>query len=233
MLRNCVICLVAVWAAVTPASAGDRDKAIPLIAAEPTKSLFDPNRLETGRSTGMLLPARANPGPATSPPYGWVDFCDRYYGECLNEPLPAVDANLSVGMWRDVEQINKSINAAIEPVSDLDHWGIVDQWDYPADGKGDCEDYALLKRKLLIAAGVPRQALLMTVVRDENGDGHALLTLKTSRGDYVLDNKVDEVRLWSATGYQYIKRQSQEDPNAWVSLRGNDVPSVATTKKQK
>jgi predicted transglutaminase-like cysteine proteinase len=180
----------------------------------------------------MLLPARANAGPATSPPYGWVDFCDRYYGECITEALPSMDANLSPDMWRDIEQINKSINAAIEPVSDGDHWGVVDQWDYPTDGKGDCEDYALLKRKLLIAAGVPRQALLMTVVRDENGDGHALLTLKTNRGDYALDNKVDEVRLWSATGYQYIKRQSQEDPNVWVSLRGNDVPSVATTKRQ-
>lgn len=230
MLWNCVICIVAAVAAFSPASAGTRDKAAP-IAAEPTKSLFDPNKLDTDQANLRLLPAHANPGPVSSPPFGWVDFCERYSSECLTEPMPAADANLSSGMWQDIEQINKSINAAIEPVSDMDHWGVADQWDYPADGKGDCEDYALLKRRLLLAAGVPRQALLMTVVRDENGDGHALLTLKSSRGDYVLDNKTDEVRVWSATGYQYIKRQSQEDPNIWVSLRGNDVPSVATTKR--
>jgi predicted transglutaminase-like cysteine proteinase len=79
-------------------------------------------------------------------------------------------------------------------------------------------------------AGVPRQALLMTVVRDENDEGHAILTLRTSKGDYVLDNKVNEIKLWSATGYRYVKRQSQEDPNDWVSLKGNDVPTTATTR---
>jgi predicted transglutaminase-like cysteine proteinase len=231
MLWNCVIGFIAAFLACIPASAEARDKAAPQVAAEPTKSLFDPNKIDIGRNNVVTLPARANPGPVASAPYGWVDFCERYYGECLAEPVPAADANLSTGMWHDIEQINKSINTAIEPVSDLDHWGVTDQWDLPIDGKGDCEDYALLKRKLLIAAGVPRQALLMTVVRDENGDGHAVLTLKSTRGDYILDNKVDEVRLWSATGYQFIKRQSQEDPNAWVSLRGNDVPSVAANKR--
>ncbi len=47
------------------------------------------------------------------------------------------------------------------------------------DGYGDCEDYALLKRKMLMQAGWPREALLMTVVRDKKGEGHAVLTVKT------------------------------------------------------
>jgi predicted transglutaminase-like cysteine proteinase len=230
MVRNCVVGVLAILALCLPASAGSTDKVPPLIAAEATTSLFDPHKIETTRPSAIVLPAHAIPGPVAAPPYGWVDFCSRYYPECVVTGRPAVDANLTSDMWRNIDQINRAINAAIAPVSDWEHWGVEDQWDYPTDGKGDCEDYALLKRKLLIAAGMPRQSLLMTVVRDENGDGHAVLTVKATRGDYILDNRTDEIRLWSTTGYQFIKRQSQDDPNRWVSLRGNDVPSVATTK---
>jgi len=66
------------------------------------------------------------------------------------------------------------------------------------DGHGDCEDYALLKRKLLLQAARPRPALLITVARDRNGDGHAVLT---------------------------VKRQSQGDPNLWL---GDPRPAIAT-----
>jgi len=97
---------------------------------------------------------------------------------------------------------------------------MVDHWDYPIDGKGDCKVYALYKRKLLVDAGFPRQALLMTVVRDLEGEGHAILTVKTDRGEFVLDNLTDEIRPWDATGYTFIKRQSQSDPNVWLDLGG-------------
>jgi predicted transglutaminase-like cysteine proteinase len=100
----------------------------------------------------------------------------------------------------------------------MDHWGVVDQWDYPADGKGDCEDYALLKRRMLMAEGLPRQALLMTVVKESNGDGHAILTVKTNRGEFVLDNLTDEVKAWNKTPYRFVKRQSEQNPNVWVSI---------------
>jgi predicted transglutaminase-like cysteine proteinase len=109
----------------------------------------------------------------------------------------------------------------------MEHWGVVERWNYPDDGYGDCEDYALLKRKLLMQAGWPRQALLMTVVRDLNGDGHAVLTVKTDKGEFVLDNERAEILLWSETGYQFVKRQSQTDPNTWIAL-GDPRPAVAT-----
>jgi predicted transglutaminase-like cysteine proteinase len=174
--------------------------------------------------------AHADAVGVTSVPYGWIDFCRRYGGECDSAPPPAIEPSFSPRQWQEIAQLNRSVNAAIQPVSDLEHWGFEDQWDYPTDGKGDCEDYALFKRKLLITAGYPRQALLMTVVRDEAGEGHAVLTLVSNQGDYILDNKTNAIRLWSATRYQFIKRQSPEDPNVWLSLRGNDVPSVATTR---
>jgi predicted transglutaminase-like cysteine proteinase len=157
-------------------------------------------------------------GAQTSVPYGWVDFCERYKGECDGERLSALDINLSPKTMSEIVKVNKWVNAHVEATSDIDHWGVADRWDYPSDGKGDCEDYALMKRKMLIEMGFPRQALLMTVVKDERQDGHAILTVKTNKGEFALDNLNDEMKPWMATGYRFVKRQSQEDSNVWVQL---------------
>jgi predicted transglutaminase-like cysteine proteinase len=158
-------------------------------------------------------------GEETSVPYGWVDFCRRYEGECDDEHVQPIDINLSAKALKEINRINRWVNAHVEPLSDMDHWDLVDRWDYPIDGKGDCEDYALQKRKMLIDIGFPRQALLMTVVKDDNGEGHAILTLKTNKGEFVLDNLNDEMKPWTAAvGYRFVKRQSQQDQNVWVML---------------
>ncbi|MGA2794387.1 MAG: transglutaminase-like cysteine peptidase [Roseiarcus sp.] len=169
-------------------------------------------------SAGSVEAGYAAVGEEASVPYGWVDFCRRYQGECGGERASAVDINLSPRAAHEIDRVNRWVNAHVEPLSDMDHWGLVDRWDYPIDGRGDCEDYALLKRKLLIDMGFPRQALLMTVVKDEGGEGHAILTLKTNKGEFVLDNLNDETKPWTAAGYRFVKRQSQQDPNVWVML---------------
>lgn len=160
----------------------------------------------------------AQVGDRTTVPYGWVDFCNRYAGECDGPVLQAENIVATPATMKQIDKVNRSVNKSIESVSDMDHWGVVDRWDYPTDGKGDCEDYALLKRKLLIERGFPRQALLMTVVKDHAGEGHAILTVKTDKGEYALDNLNEAVLRWDETGYRYVKRQSQEDPNVWVSI---------------
>jgi predicted transglutaminase-like cysteine proteinase len=157
-------------------------------------------------------------GPETSIPFGWLDFCRRYRGECDGAGAPPRDIDLTAKAYKDIQSVNLLVNHSIQPVSDMEHWGVVDQWDYPTDGKGDCEDFALAKRRLLIDRGYPRQALLMTVVKEANGDGHAVLTVRTNRGEYVLDNMNDTVKLWTATPYRFVKRQSQVDPNFWVAI---------------
>jgi predicted transglutaminase-like cysteine proteinase len=169
-------------------------------------------------------------GTATAMPYGWYDFCRRYPKDCESGPLPAEDFNLTTAAWAQLERINRQVNRTIEPLSDIDHWGVLDQWDYPADGKGDCEDYALLKRKILLEQGFPRQALLVTVVRDQRGEGHAVLDVKTNHGEFILDNQRDEILAWDATGYLFVKRQSQEDPNRWVGM-GENGPGPLTTAR--
>ncbi len=157
-------------------------------------------------------------GAKSLPPFGWVDFCHRYKGECDNAPQQAQDVNLTPETLKIIRQVNTWVNGNIKPMSDWDHWGLEDQWDYPTDGFGDCEDYQLLKRRLLIDEGLPRQALLMTVVKDDNGEGHALLTVKTNKGEYILDNLTNEVKGWTQVPYKFVKRQSQTDQNVWVSI---------------
>ena len=61
-------------------------------------------------------------------------------------------------------------------------------------------------------------ALLVTVVLDNGDEGHAVLTVTADKGDLVLDNKKEDILLWSMTGYRFVKRQSQSDPSVWVSL---------------
>lgn len=163
----------------------------------------------------------------TSVPYGWVDFCARYDGECSNNSLAPQAIHFSAENFKEIARINHFVNKAIDPVSDWDHWHKVDQWDIPTDGKGDCEDYALLKRQILMREGFPRQALLMTVVRDLQNEGHAILTVHTDRGDYVLDNLSNGVKLWTSTGYRFVKRQSQSNPNVWESI-GAPATELAT-----
>jgi predicted transglutaminase-like cysteine proteinase len=113
--------------------------------------------------------------------------------------------------------------------SDMAHWGVEDRWDYPDDGFGDCEDYQLLKRRLLVQAGLPRRAMRMTVVIDHEGTGHAVMIARTDRGDFVLDNKRDAVLPWTETGYIFIKQEGA-DGLAWAWLGGRTSP-VATANR--
>jgi predicted transglutaminase-like cysteine proteinase len=166
-------------------------------------------------------------GDVTRAPIGWVGFCADHPRECNVKPLPARDVVLSATAWRDLVQINHYVNKTVKPMTDLEHYGVVEKWAYPDDGYGDCEDYVLQKRRLLLQAGWPRQALLITVVRDQHGDGHAVLTVRTDRGEFILDNETEKVVLWSDSGYRFVKRQSQTDPNTWVSL--GTPPAMAVT----
>src|SRR3984893_6534518 len=172
-------------------------------------------------------PLFSGTGTNVRAPIGWLAFCSEYAPECQTKPLEARDVVLSAKAWGDLVRINRWVNGAVKPITDLEHWGVVERWNYPDDGYGDCEDYVLLKRKMLMQAGWPRQALLITVVLDRNGDGHAVLTVKSDKGEFILDNQSPEILLWSETGYHFVKRQSQNDPNNWIGL-GDPRPAVAT-----
>jgi predicted transglutaminase-like cysteine proteinase len=88
----------------------------------------------------------------------------------------------------------------------------------------------LLKRHMLMQQGFSPKDLLITVVLQPNGDGHAVLTVRTDYGDYILDNMRGDVRLWSETGYTFIKRQSPEHAARWTKLGPGTASKVGAIK---
>jgi len=157
-------------------------------------------------------------GEVSRPPIGWVQFCQERPWECRVDPVEARDVDLTPAAFRELERVNRHVNELVKPLTDLEQYGVIEKWTYPESGYGDCEDYVLLKRRMLLQLGWPRSALLITVVRDKKGDGHSVLTVRTNQGELILDNQIPEILAWQHTGYHYTKRQSQTDPNLWVSL---------------
>ncbi len=159
----------------------------------------------------------------------WTTFCQDYAAECAVDRSEPARITLTPAIWSTITAVNKRINKSVEPMTDMDHLHVADRWDLAEDGIGDCEDFQLLKRHLLAEAGLPRRAMRMTVVIDEKGEGHAVLTLITDRGDIVLDNKTNAILPWHRTGYVFIKRESQ-DATAWVSLGGATSPVTTANR---
>jgi predicted transglutaminase-like cysteine proteinase len=158
------------------------------------------------------------------PPIGFVKFCAANPGECKNVGRRVQRVAVTQNMWAKLQSVNTSINGSIAPVSDAELYGEAEFWTYPVDA-GDCEDYLLLKKRQLEKLGFDSGALLITVVLDEKNEGHAVLTVATEQGDYVLDNRRNDIMLWADTGYTFLKRQSQKDPRAWVALTDVQQPT--------
>lgn len=169
-------------------------------------------------------------GGKTSQPVGHYEFCRSHSAECSQKSSHDVRVQLTPDRWNDLVAVNDAINTAVTPITDEALFGKAEVWFYPTD-KGDCEDFVLLKRRALIAKGWPPGTLLITVVRQQNGDGHAVLTVLADRGDLVLDNLQPRIKLWSLTDYQYVKRQSEYDSGKWVSIGDARNPTVGSLKR--
>jgi predicted transglutaminase-like cysteine proteinase len=170
----------------------------------------------TGASPALADSMSMQVGGATNPPVGYVDFYQNFGDQCVARgPDGALD--LTEASWRDLQDVNFTVNHGVSPVTDLQYYHRDEYWTLP-EHYGDCEDYVLLKRKLLVERGWSTGDLLISVVFDELGDGHAVLLARTNRGDFVLDNKTDKVSRWYETAYHFVKRQSVGDPNRWVSV---------------
>jgi predicted transglutaminase-like cysteine proteinase len=177
-------------------------------------------------STSAMPASQSGPsmvvGGVTSQPIGHYDFCQRYPGEC-GPNVDLMPVRMSDANWVTVNAVNLQVNTTIIPATDMEVYGKEEYWAYPVTA-GDCEDFALLKRRILIQRGFSPSNLLMTVVRKPDGEGHAILTLRTAQGDYELDNLSDDVKLWYQTPYSYIKRQASYNAGRWVTIEnGRDV----------
>jgi predicted transglutaminase-like cysteine proteinase len=167
---------------------------------------------------------------SAEPPVGYSEFCNRHPADCRPQGGSASPVAMTTPKWRELHSVNRQVNQLIKPMSDLDQYHTIEYWTYPDSGKGDCEDYVLLKQRRLMELGWPESDLLITVVRDENNEGHAVLSVRTTDGDFVLDNKHSRIARWNATPYTYIKRQSFIDPLRWESLLPvKHSPTVASS----
>ena len=166
----------------------------------------------------------------TTRPAGYHEFCKHHRDECQIKTRGDARVHLTAARWNDLVAVNSAVNRAITPVTDEDLFGREEVWVYPST-KGDCEDFALLKRRELIKRGWPIGSLLVTVVRQKSGDGHAVLTVLTDRGDLVLDNLEKQVKVWSQTKYHYVKRQSEFDTGRWVAIDDARTSSVGSLSR--
>ena len=165
------------------------------------------------------------------PPVGYVEFCSHGQAECKSKFKDAGVLAMSPENWNMLHQVNTYVNGKIRPKSDIELYHVAEKWTYPTSS-GDCEDYVLLKKRYLQSMGFSADQLLITVLLDEKSEGHAVLTIVSDNGDFILDNRRDDILRWDQTPYKFLKRQSQQDPKQWVSLQKNTTQVLASTKSK-
>jgi predicted transglutaminase-like cysteine proteinase len=180
--------------------------------------------------SALAFPANMTTDGSTNPPVGHYEFCRNLPQECRSNPGSSAPAVLTRDGWKKILEVNYDVNQTVTPLTDKEIYGVEEHWAYP-DQVGDCEDYVLLKRKRLIDGGFSPADLLITVVLQPNGDGHAVLTVRTDRGDFVLDNMRNKVLLWSETEYTHLKPQSEQNSGRWLKLQDGRTVAVGSVSQ--
>jgi predicted transglutaminase-like cysteine proteinase len=173
--------------------------------------------VQSAAAVDLSNPAFTIEGKVTAVPIGHYQFCRATPTECTPNDAPVDATALTDANWQDLVAVNSEVNAAVAPVTDIDQYNVEEYWTYPQSA-GDCEDYVLAKRRALMNQGWAASTLLIAVVRQQSGAGHAVLLARTDRGDLVLDNQDGDIHVWNETPYTYLKRQSQTDSGAWVDI---------------
>jgi predicted transglutaminase-like cysteine proteinase len=174
----------------------------------------NPNYLQFGKNTSMLI--------------GHADFCERLPIEC---GAVFKDSNMVVlndDKFKMMQRINTEINQKIKPVTDKEKYGVDEKWTYPVNMEGDCEDYVLLKRLMLNKKiGIPFNAMSIVSVFDKKGESHAVLAVRTNRGDLIFDNLNNKILQPFETGYTFRKATSFVDFVQWQEV---EIIKPKTTK---
>ena len=154
-----------------------------------------------------------------APPAGFISFCLRHPDQCETTEDQRQIVELNDDTWKILRDVNFNVNRSIKFQDDVEQFGRYEYWDIATKGYGDCDDYVVTKRKALIDAGFPALALRVTIVRTHTNIGHAVLSVSTDQGDYVLDNRTSQIHPWEHARYDWVSRQDAQDPMRWVSLR--------------
>ena len=160
------------------------------------------------------------PRMVTASPQGSTGLCARYGWACA---IGQVQGRVGQDGLRIATKINAQVNAEVREISDQSQYARAEVWTLPSARGGDCEDFALLKKKRLIERGFPANQLLIATVLDRNHAPHAVLVLRTTGGDYVLDNLTNRVKPWQSTGYTFLKMQDPEAPHLWQAVLAGGI----------
>ncbi len=169
----------------------------------------------------LVLPAHANAGAfltakfSVPTPKAANDMCNRYNWACASS---GSKASLSARDMKLINEVNLAVNRKTRPVSDQAQYRRVDYWSLPTRRGGDCEDFALLKKKELIRLGITPERLLIANVLDRKRNGHAVLVVRTDQGDKVLDNLTNRIKTWQDTRYTFLTMQDPKAPDSWVGV---------------
>jgi predicted transglutaminase-like cysteine proteinase len=167
---------------------------------------------------GMAAPSKLRPlnivaAKATLAPFAFVKFCVANAADCAN-PHGDQTVPLTSTLLRQLRQVNTQVNRSIDPR--YDNKGD-DEWQADVSS-GDCEDYALTKRRRLIELGWSPNALRMAIAYTPDNSGHAVLVVSTTKGDFVLDNRINSVRNWRDTDLRWVMIQSPNNPLSWNQI---------------
>ena len=157
--------------------------------------------------TGMLALGTSVSPASAGAPLGYQLMCLKTPAECRGGG--AAKQRLNSDEMSTLKKVNTSVNRKIKPRYD----GDADVWSVNATS-GDCEDYVLAKRRALIKAGFSASALRIAYVKTRSGQDHAVLVVKSNKGDLVLDNLTNQVKPLSQSGLRVIS-MSGKDPKKW------------------
>ncbi len=166
-------------------------------------------------SPAFAAPSHLLPRQAAATPHGAAGLCARYDWACARGRGADIVTERGFGL---LDRVNRKINGQVREITDLAQYRRAEHWALPTRYGGDCEDFALLKKRELIGVGVAPDRLMIATVLDRNRNSHAVLVVRTAAGDLVLDNLDDRVRHWSETGYSFLKMQDPRDPARWNAI---------------
>ncbi|MEM6887077.1 MAG: transglutaminase-like cysteine peptidase [Pseudomonadota bacterium] len=162
------------------------------------------------------------PQKSITAPSGFIGLCNRYDWVCTQSDHAGLPAKAT---FKLAQKINLHVNRRVREVEDIRQYGREEHWTLPSLRGGDCEDFVLLKKKMLVERGVASDQLLIATVLDKRLTSHAVLVLRTAQGDYILDNQNNRILPWQDTGYTFLKLQ---DPGALSNWHAIMVGGVIT-----
>lgn len=174
------------------------------------------NAIDAKKTLRDMLPTKTS----VSAPSGASGLCTQYGWACART---GKTHQIDLAAMAVAQKINTAANRKVRPVSDRAQWSIAERWSLPTARGGDCEDYAMLKKMMLIQAGFSPDQLLIATVLDRQRRSHAVLILRTGTQDLVLDNMTGRIKHWRETGYTFLRLQDPARPDRWVGVFAGGV----------